>query len=88
MNQVILSTETSPIIYDLKEDSFHTLTMTRFLIHSVKVGDNVNAYGNTYLYDDGINKMNYLHFEKGKTHILETPAMFLSFHIDKINKKI
>jgi len=87
MNQVILNTDTNPIIYDLsKYANFHTTKMDPILIRSVDVGENVNAYGKTIMNVEGINKTNFLHFKKG-LHLLEPPVMFLSFHIDKIDQK-
>jgi hypothetical protein len=84
MNQVILNSDTIPILYN---DTFHTTKMDPVLIYSVDVGGNMNVYGKTIMNDGGINKTNYLHFNKG-IHLLEPPVMFLSFHIDKIDKKI
>ena len=84
MNQVILTTDTIPIVYN---DTLHTTKMDPVLIYSVDVGENINAYGKTIMNNNGINKVNYLHFNKG-IHVLEPPVMFLSFHIDKIDKKI
>lgn len=86
MNQVILNTHTVPIIYNVTKDNFHTIKMEPVLINSVDVGKNVNAYGKTIMNYEGINKINFLHFKKG-IHLLEPPVMFLSFHIDKIDKK-
>ena len=83
MNQVILTTDTIPIVYN---DTLHTTKMDPVLIYSVDVGENINAYGKTIMNNNGINKVNYLHFNKG-IHVLEPPVMFLSFHIDKIDKK-
>jgi hypothetical protein len=84
MNQVILTTDKMPIVYN---DTLHTTKMEPVLIYSVDVGENINAYGKTIMNQNGINKVNYLHFNKG-IHVLEPPVMFLSFHIDKIDKKI
>jgi len=86
MNQVILNTDTIPIIYNLTKDNFHTTKMDPILINSVDVGENVNAYGRSIMNYEGINKINFLHFKKG-LHLLEPPVMFFSFHIDKIDKK-
>ena len=38
MNQVILNTDTIPIIYNLTKDNFHTTKMEPILINSVDVG--------------------------------------------------
>jgi len=84
MNQVVLTTDKIPIVYN---SEFHTTKMDPILIYSVDVGENINAYGKTIMNNGGINKTNYLHFNKG-LHVLEPPVMFLSFHIDKIDKKI
>jgi hypothetical protein len=85
MNQVILNTDTVPIIYNVT-DNYHTTKMDPILIKSVDVGENVNAYGRIIMNFEGVNKTNFLHFKKG-IHVLEPPVMFLSFHIDKIDKK-
>lgn len=84
MTQVILNSDTIPIVYN---SQFHTTKMDPVLIYTIDVGENMNVYGKTIMNNDGINKTNYLHFNKG-IHILEPPVMFLSFHIDKIDKKI
>lgn len=85
MNQVVLNTDYKPIVYELSnQSSFHTLDMPPSVIRSIRIGDNVNAYGKIIINYEGINQTNYLHFKGGKTHILEPPVMFLSFHIDKI----
>jgi len=86
MNQVILNTDSTPIIFDLTRGNFHTTKMQPVLIRSIQIPENANAYGKTIMNYEGINKINYLHFKKGK-HLLEPPVMFLSFHIDKIKQK-
>ena len=84
MTQVILNSDTNPIVYHSR---FHTTKMDPVLIYTIDVGENMNVYGKTIMNVDGINKTNYLHFNKG-IHLLEPPVMFLSLHIDKIDKKI
>ena len=86
MNQVTLTSTTTPLFYDLtKFENFHTVEMEPLLITSVLVGDNLIAYGNTIMNFEGMNQTNYLHFSSG-LHNLDHPVKFTSFHIDKKNK--
>ena len=85
MNTVTLITTTVPIIYEMSNiQGYHNLDTIPLPVKSIILGENVNAYGKTIVNVDGINRINYLHFKNGQTHILDPPAMFLSFHIDKI----
>ncbi len=84
MNTVKLTTKTSAIIYEMSNiPNYHNLDTIPVPIVSITLGENVNAYGKSIVNFEGINQINYLHFKKGRTHILDPPVMFLSFHIDK-----
>jgi hypothetical protein len=86
MNTVTLTTNSNPILYNIEGyENYHTLKMPPILITSVILGENVNAYGNTIMNYEGVNQINYLHFTKGRTYLLEPPVMFLTLHIDKIS---
>jgi hypothetical protein len=83
----MLNTDTFPIVYNLKGyANYHTTKMDPIFVNSVDVGENLVAYGKIIMNHQGINKTNFLHFNKG-VHLLEPPVMFLSFHIDKIDQK-
>jgi len=86
MNQVIVTSTTTPLYYDLTEfENFHSIDMEPLLVKSILVGDNLNVYGNTIMNYEGSNQTNYLHFSSGN-HKLDPPVKFTSFHIDKKNK--